>query len=73
MLPPDEKLPAPAGDIVPYPGSALSLGAGKWLLRTGVITEDPLGEKVELTPQTLAYWERVAQQKHGKTLGELII
>lgn len=73
MQPPEEGVEPATGDIVPYPGSALNLGAGKWLLATGEITSKPRGRRVELTEQTHAYWERVSQNKHGKPLSELIV
>lgn len=73
MHPPDNPTPPPSTNVVPYPGSSLNLGAGKWLTMTGVIVDRPRGYRVNLTPQTLAYWERVALKKQGKPLSELIV
>ena len=74
MWPPIHPHDPPTGDVVPYPGSALKLGDGKWLLETGEIETGNLrrGYEVELTDNTLNYWEETALRGQGKRLSELI-
>ncbi|QBP30486.1 hypothetical protein SEA_CHARM_3 [Mycobacterium phage Charm] len=73
MMPPDESVEPATGDVVPYPNDLLILGGNRWLAITGRILPTPFGDEVELTPQTLAFWEAAALRGQGKPLSELIV
>ena len=73
-MPPTTPLPPPTGDVVPWPGSALILGGGKFLLETGdLVTKRPRGHRpCNLTANTLKYWEATADRGQGANLSELM-
>ncbi len=71
MQPPEAVNPPP-GDVVPYPGSALELGDGKWLTMTGRVVSRHRGRRCTLTAKTLAYWEATSLRGQGRPLSELI-
>jgi hypothetical protein len=73
MMPPDPQITPPAGDVAPYPGSALNIGGGRWLLMTGDIVTNIVGRRCELTSQTVRYWELAALRGQGVPLSELIV
>lgn len=59
MMPPLNPIPPEdiPFDCVPYPGSELELGGGRWLTETAQIITEPRGCSVLLTPRTRKYWE----------------
>ena len=71
-MPPTGWLPPPTGDVVPYPGSCLFLGAGRWLLQTGEVSTVQYGRSCSLTAQTLKYWQDAAV-RGGNVLEDLIV
>lgn len=73
MMPPETQLMQPAGDVAPYPGSALDIGGGRWLLMTGDIVTEVVGRRCGLTSQTFRYWELAALRGQGVPLSELIV
>ncbi|QFG11518.1 hypothetical protein PBI_MAMINIAINA_3 [Mycobacterium phage Maminiaina] len=73
MNPPTEPVDPATGDVAPYPMDVLVLGGNRWLSQSGRILPVEMGDPVELTPQTLWFWEAAALRGQGKPLSELIV
>lgn len=73
MMPPTDPVDPPEGDVVPYPMDVLILGGNRWLSQSGRVLTVPLGDEVELQPNTLHFWEAAALRGTGKQLSELIV
>jgi len=66
-------LPDPSADLQPYPNDALILGASLFLEMDGSVVTETRSIPVDLNSQTLKYWERVALNRQGVPLQDLIV
>ncbi|QDK03441.1 hypothetical protein SEA_PAINTERBOY_3 [Mycobacterium phage PainterBoy] len=72
-MPPTDPVDPPEGDVIPYPMDVLRLGANRWLSQEGRVLPVPLGDEVDIKPNTLKFWEAAAMRGSGVPLSDLIV